>query len=56
MAGDMLIITLVLTGVLSEVDAYHQLGHKIMWLNILSFVLASMLVKTGAAKRNVIMF
>ena len=36
---------------LSEVDAYHQLGHKVMWLNILSFVLASMLVKTKVAKR-----
>jgi len=46
-----LIITLVLTNVLSEVDAYHQLGHKVMWLNILSFVLASMLVKTKVAKR-----
>ncbi len=46
-----LIIALVLTNVISEVDAYHQLGHKVMWLNILSFVLASMLVKTKAAKR-----
>jgi len=52
----MLIITLVLTGVLTEVNAYHQLGHKIMWLNILSFVLASMLVKTGAAKRFALWF
>lgn len=52
----MLIIALVLTGVLTEVDAYHQLGHKIMWLNILSFVLASMLVKTGAAKRFALWF
>ena len=42
---------LILTGVLSETDAFHQLGHKVMWLNILSFVLASMLVKTRAAKR-----
>ncbi len=46
-----LIIGLVLTNVLTEVDAYHQLGHKVMWLNILSFVLASMLVKTKIAKR-----
>ena len=46
-----LIIGLVLTNVLSEVNAYHQLGHKVMWLNILSFVLASMLVKTKIAKR-----
>lgn len=51
-----LIIALVLTNVLSEVDAYHQLGHKIMWLNILSFVLASMLVKTGVAKRFALWF
>ena len=46
-----LIIGLVLTNVISEVDAYHQLGHKVMWLNILSFILASMLVKTKIAKR-----
>ena len=51
-----LIIALVLTGVLDEVTAYHQLGHKIMWLNILSFVLASMLVKTGAARRFALWF
>jgi sodium-dependent dicarboxylate transporter 2/3/5 len=50
------IISLVLTNVISEVDAYHQLGHKVMWLNILSFVLASMLVKTGAAKRFALWF
>lgn len=47
----MLIIALVLTGVLSEKTAYAQLGHPVMWLNIMSFVLASMLVKTGLAKR-----
>ena len=46
-----LIIALVLTNVISETDAYHQLGHRVMWLNILSFVLASMLVKTQVAKR-----
>ncbi|NOX17609.1 MAG: DASS family sodium-coupled anion symporter [Chlorobi bacterium] len=46
-----LIIGLVLTNVLTEVNAYHQLGHKVMWLNILSFILASMLVKTKIAKR-----
>ncbi|MEN8140900.1 MAG: SLC13 family permease [Thermodesulfobacteriota bacterium] len=51
-----LIITMVLTGVLPEKQAYAQLGHKIMWLNILSFILASMLVKTGVAKRLAIMF
>lgn len=46
-----LIISLVLTGVLSEKTAYAQLGHPVMWLNIMSFVLASMLVVTGLAKR-----
>jgi len=51
-----LIIAMVLTGVISEVDAYHQLGHKVMWLNILSFILASMLVKTGIAKRFALWF
>lgn len=52
----MLIITLVLTGVAKEIDIYHQLGHPVMWLNILSFVLASMLVKTQAAKRFALWF
>ena len=51
-----LIITMVLTGVLPEKLAYAQLGHKIMWLNILSFILASMLVKTGVAKRFALWF
>lgn len=51
-----LIIALVLTGVLPEKVAYAQLGHKVMWLNILSFVLASMLVKTGIAKRFALWF
>ena len=51
-----LILAIVLTHVLPEVDAYHQLGHKVMWLNILSFVLASMLVKTSLAKRFALSF
>ena len=51
-----LIIALVLTGVLPEKLAYAQLGHKVMWLNIMSFVLASMLVKTGLAKRFALWF
>ena len=51
-----LIITMVLTGILPEKEAYAQLGHKIMWLNILSFILASMLVKTGVAKRLALAF
>lgn len=46
-----LIISLVLSGVLPEKEAYAQLGHPVMWLNIMSFVLASMLVKTGVARR-----
>lgn len=52
----MLIITMVLTGVAREIDVYHQLGHPVMWLNILSFVMASMLVKTQAAKRFALWF
>jgi anion transporter len=51
-----LIITLVLTKVLPEQEAYAQLGHKVMWLNILSFILASMLVATGVAKRFALWF
>ncbi len=51
-----LIIGLVLSGVLSEKEAYAQLGHPVMWLNIMSFVLASMLVKTGVAKRFALWF
>ena len=51
-----LIISLVLTGVLPEKVAYAQLGHKVMWLNILSFILASMLVATGVAKRFALWF
>ncbi|MEI6895868.1 MAG: DASS family sodium-coupled anion symporter [Colwellia sp.] len=52
----MVIIALVLTGVLPEKVAYAQLGHPIMWLNILSFILASMLVSSGAAKRFALWF
>jgi sodium-dependent dicarboxylate transporter 2/3/5 len=52
----MVIIALVLTGVLSEQTAYAQLGHPVMWLNIMSFVLASMLVATGVAKRFALWF
>ncbi len=52
----LVIITIVLTGVTAERDAYAQLGHPVMWLNILSFILASMLVKTSAAKRFAMWF
>ena len=51
-----LIISLVLTGVLPEKKAYAELGHPVMWLNIMSFVLASMLVATGVAKRFALWF
>lgn len=50
------VIAMVLTGVTSENFAYAQLGHPVMWLNILSFVLASMLVTTKAAKRFALWF
>ncbi|HOT97050.1 MAG TPA: SLC13 family permease [bacterium] len=51
LTGLIVLIALVLTGVLPEKEAYAQLGHPVMWLNIMSFVLASMLVTTGVAKR-----
>ena len=50
------ILMIVLTGVTSDREAYAQLGHPVMWLNILSFILASMLVKTQVAKRFAIWF
>ena len=53
-----LLITLgvVLCGVTTQKDALAQLGNPVMWLNILSFVLASMLVKTKFAKRLALAF
>lgn len=50
------IAAMVLTGVTSEEVAYAQLGHPVMWLNILSFILASMLVTTKVAKRFALWF
>ena len=50
------ILAIVLTNVTSQEEAFSQLGHPVMWLNILSFVLASMLVKTQAAKRFALWF
>ena len=47
----MVILGIVLTGITTDKTAYAQLGHPVMWLNILSFILASMLVKTQVAKR-----
>ena len=51
-----LILGVVLFNVTSQETALHQLGHPVMWLNILSFVLASMLVKTLFAKRLALAF
>ncbi len=50
------ILAIVLTQVTPEKEAFSQLGHPVMWLNILSFVLASMLVKTQAAKHFALWF
>lgn len=52
----MVILAIVLCGVTTQKDAFAQLGHPVMWLNILSFVLASMLVKTKVAKRFALWF
>ena len=52
----LVILGTVLTGVLPQKEAFAQLGHPVMWLNILSFVLASMLVKTRVAKRFALWF
>ncbi len=52
----LVILGIVLTGVTGQKEAFAQLGHPVMWLNILSFVLASMLVKTMVAKRFALWF
>ncbi len=52
----MVIMAVILCGVTTQKDAFAQLGHPVMWLNILSFVLASMLVKTRVAKRFALWF
>ena len=52
----LVILAIVLTGVTTQKEAFAQLGHPVMWLNILSFVLASMLVKTRVAKRLALWF
>ncbi|MDO4826533.1 MAG: DASS family sodium-coupled anion symporter [Bacteroidia bacterium] len=51
-----IILAIVLTEVVPQKTAFAQLGHPVMWLNILSFVLASMLVKTRVAKRFALWF
>ena len=52
----MVILGVIICGVTTQKDAFAQLGHPVMWLNILSFVLASMLVKTRVAKRFALWF
>ena len=52
----MVILGVILCGVTTQKEAFAQLGHPVMWLNILSFVLASMLVKTKVAKRFALWF
>lgn len=52
----LVIFGIVIFGVTTEKTAFAQLGHPVMWLNILSFVLASMLVKTQVAKRFALWF
>lgn len=52
----LVIFGIVVLGVTTEKTAFAQLGHPVMWLNILSFILASMLVKTQVAKRFALWF
>ena len=52
----LVILGIVLTEVTTQKVAFATLGHPVMWLNILSFVLASMLVKTRVAKRLALWF
>ena len=56
MTSLLVILAIVLTGVTTQKEAFAQLGHPVMWLNILSCVLASMLVKTRVAKRLALWF
>lgn len=51
-----LIAALIFTQVLPETKAYAVLGHKVIWLNVMSFILASMLTSTGLAKRIALIF
>ena len=52
----LVILGVILCDVVTQKEAFAQLGHPVMWLNILSFVLASMLVKTRVAKRFALWF
>ena len=51
-----LIVLVVTTGIIKEKTAYAYFGHKVMILNIASFILASMLVSCGLAKRIALKF
>ncbi|WP_207260200.1 SLC13 family permease [Desulfovibrio sp. Huiquan2017] len=51
-----LILAVVFSGILKEKAAYAFFGHPVMILNIASFILASMLVATGLAKRLALKF
>ncbi|WDP93237.1 MAG: anion permease [Desulfobacter sp.] len=51
-----LIVLVVTTGIVEEKTAYAYFGHKVMILNIASFILASMLVSCGLAKRIALKF
>lgn len=52
----MLIIATVTIGILPEKKAFAYFGHPVMILNVASFILASMLVATGVAKRIALKF
>ncbi len=56
MTSLLIVLGTVLCNITTQKDALAQLGHPVMWLNILSFVLASMLVKTQFAKRMALAF
>lgn len=52
----LVIVAVVLTGIMPEKKAFAFFGHPVMILNIASFILASMLVATGVAKRIALKF
>lgn len=52
----LVIIATVLVGIMPEKKAFAFFGHPVMILNIASFILASMLVATGVAKRIALWF
>ncbi len=50
-----LMVLLVFFNGWGEDDVLHTLGNSVIWLNVLAFILASMLVKTQLAKRMALM-